>query len=725
MDRRIKSSTESAKGALCPLRLFASSACGGKANAQMRQVVGTEPTSRTIKYKERLKMQETLTHAATKLAESPVSTGTSGTLGALSRPSAFEQELHARYTWPMPAPQPVKADGTVADAVPMPQFVIHTMTGAGKASGVALDPQKSGPKAATAHAPSPDGDDFVWDKDAPVGEQSLKLSKRLADAGDVYSVPERGVILLRPGKLAKHITTAVEFEACIRERFDVAVLKRGQFEGRAIPPLDLRVLMASDALRSPLRTVDHVTSVATYNSAWQLTKPGYNGGDVGDRFYYTGEAVKPVRDPVLIRHFLDAMCFKTEADRTNVVALALTMILRFKWPGGKPFCAVTANKSHAGKDTVLDFARGRTKQAEISWHRADWATQFEAVAALCDTNIGMVTLGNIRSGTSIASSYIERMVTSGSTLLQAAKLGGHGVPRDADFVFTASANDGRFAVDLVNRMLPIRLVCHEDVARRKSAIDDPKGEFLPQNAAAIEAEMFGLIENWRDAGRPQAKGICHPMKAWARDVGGILMANGFEDFLGNMDDARNENDTEREAVAIIAHNSAHDIPLRVSAIRETAKTQGVIGRLMDQTHTESDASIDLRLGRILSNYRDEALVYEEEGDTWTYWIIRDRCRQKGEPKTYYTFTTVKPALVVQDQATAPAAAEATAAEPEQVPEVPAAAGAEAPAAEPEVPETPAEAAELEPEVPAEPAAAGAEAPAAEPEVPETPAEAAE
>src|SRR5262249_61728630 len=68
-----------------------------------------------------------------------------------------------------------------------------------------------------------------------------------------------------------------------------------------------------------------------------------------------------------ITPFLDVMAFATPADRTNAVALALTVQLRNLWPGAKPVGIVTSTKSHSGKDTVIAFAAGNTSKVSVDY----------------------------------------------------------------------------------------------------------------------------------------------------------------------------------------------------------------------------------------------------------------------------------------------------------------------------------------------------------------------
>jgi len=521
-------------------------------------------------------------------------------------------------------------------------------------NGSKSEPLRFPPTASTASTPSnaeaqseiSDGA-FEWNESDAPGPQTRRLCQRLAETGRLYHTRAGDIIRLEIGEPPRTITDAVDLEGFIREHFSVSVLKNAKVVGNSIPASDLKILLRSPKLQSYLPLVDRVTDTVTFNSNWELIRPGYNHGPDGERIFYTGSAVKPKREPAKIRAFLAVMAFKSQADLANAVALALTVLLRFLWPGRKPFGAVTANKSHAGKDSVLDFATGRTKRVEISHHAKDWALQNEAVSAMADPNVGVLTIGNIRCTSGIIeSAFIERIVTSPLALMQSSKRRGDGYERNGDFVTCATANLGRFSPDLANRSLPIHLEQVGDISNRVSAIGDPRNEFLPANRAEIEAELCGLIENWKDAGSPLDDSVKHTMREWARTLGGILKANGFEEFLGNWGLQRSVNDSEREALAIIAHSESlrdETSPLRVSDIVKAAVTEGVIGTLMDSQHRESERAMARQMGVLLTAHRDETLHLETD-DGVRAWVIRKERRndKNGHLATVYRFETVPP-----------------------------------------------------------------------------------
>ena len=116
-----------------------------------------------------------------------------------------------------------------------------------------------------------------------------------------------------------------------------------------------------------------------------------------------------------VNKFLNVMAFKSNADRTNAVAAALTVTLRNYWAGGKPVLLVTSTKSHGGKGTTVDFATGLSKSLLVPYQSTDWAFERGIVEALAKTpDVGVMVIDNARLGRRdklIAPACLERALT--------------------------------------------------------------------------------------------------------------------------------------------------------------------------------------------------------------------------------------------------------------------------------------------------------------------------
>jgi hypothetical protein len=114
-----------------------------------------------------------------------------------------------------------------------------------------------------------------------------------------------------------------------------------------------------------------VAGIPPFLADFSLARPGISAGSEGQRIFHTGDSPTVSDSMDTVNKFLAVMAFATNADRTN--AVALTVLLRNHWAGGKPIPAITATKSHAGKDTVIAFATNEAESTSISSQSTNWA----------------------------------------------------------------------------------------------------------------------------------------------------------------------------------------------------------------------------------------------------------------------------------------------------------------------------------------------------------------
>lgn len=138
----------------------------------------------------------------------------------------------------------------------------------------------------------------------------------------------------------------------------------------------------------------------------------------------------------------------------------------------------------------------------MTYEGTDWAFR-KSVATLFQLrpDLDLINIDNIRldrKGDVIKSGFLEQLLHDPEPVLSAT--GVNGLRMHNHFVVAATANEGRFSEDLVNRSVQIRLEVTGDLAKRKSPIGDPKNDFLPRNRDRIVGELRGMIERWKAAG---------------------------------------------------------------------------------------------------------------------------------------------------------------------------------------------------------------------------------
>ncbi len=259
---------------------------------------------------------------------------------------------------------------------------------------------------------------FPWDEDLRPAANYAALGERLAERADLFRNPVQGggLIVVTPDGKHRPIVKGSDLYPVVVDRVHVRIWKDGKSKGGRIPAADLSAMLLSEAFLSQFRPVDLVMPIPMYLPPdFRITEAGYNDGGEGHRILYTGGKPQISDSMGTITKFLDVMFPSKGADRTNAVAAALTVMLRNFWPGGKPVILVTANKSHAGKGTVIDFATGLSKSIAIPYQSEDWAFEHGIADVLEHTpDVAVVNIDNARLGKRdklIASACLERSLT--------------------------------------------------------------------------------------------------------------------------------------------------------------------------------------------------------------------------------------------------------------------------------------------------------------------------
>jgi hypothetical protein len=492
-----------------------------------------------------------------------------------------------------------------------------------------------------------DGDLFMWVTDVPACDQYGPFARHLVQAGDLFRHPSHasGLVLASPCPdiPPAEITKPDQLASVICDRVRIQVVTDGKLKGSRIPPADLKAMLTSEIFLREFSPLDRVVTRPLYLPSFKLTTPGYHDGGRGQRVVYAGGAPWILHGSEAINRFLDVMDFDGNADRTNTVAAALTVLLRNHFMGGKPIVVATSTKSHGGKDTVIEFASGMTPKTSISYETQDWALQKSFVTHVKhDPEIGVVNVENarIRGNHVIASAFLERFLTDPKPTLYSP---GTGTPvrRRNDMVVTMSTNFGTISEDLMNRALPIHLTPQGDVANRKSPIGNPKLEYLPAYREQIEAELRGMIENWREAGMPQDQNAKHPFSLWSQTIGGILKVNGFSDFLGNYATRRTIDDPIKKALGILGDSRPGQL-LSAAMWVPFMHDLGLVQTLLSQADRESPKSQARGLGVVMGKYVGETFVVETDAGVVKLKLEKLRTRLSGEEgKPRYRFVPVE------------------------------------------------------------------------------------
>lgn len=239
----------------------------------------------------------------------------------------------------------------------------------------------------------------------------------------------------------------------------------------------------------------------------------------------------------------------------------------------------------------------------------------------------------------IASACLERFVTDPHPLLYSPGTGDP-VRRRNDILTAISTNFGNISEDLANRELPCHLNLVGNVADRQCPLGNPRLEFLPANKHRIAAELRGMVVRWVKAGKPLDETVRHPFTPWARTVGGILMANGFKDFLANYGKRKTVDDPRRRGLAILGAAKPGEW-LRPEEWARLAVQLGLVKGVIPAGDQESEAARARGIGVVFSAHRDE--TFEAETETQKVWLKLEKRRghwEGGEVQVRYRFVVL-------------------------------------------------------------------------------------
>ena len=460
---------------------------------------------------------------------------------------------------------------------------------------------------------------FTWRTERAAAPNYRGLGRCLAEArGDLYRnhSDDYGLIQVMADGKSRLISKGSELAPIIVDRVRMRVMKEGKLVSEFPTSTHRDAMLRSEAFLGQFLPLDEVVSEPFYLEDFSLAKSGYTDGGPGQQVLYVGPEPEIADSTATIEQFLDMMDFATNADRTNAVAAALTVRLRHHWLGEKPLINVTGTKSHSGKGTVTDFIRGNVAKADILYETTDWPMQSQLQRQLhADPQIGMIILDNVRNDSAgggakfIRSGFIESFVTNPEIMLSSPGAGP--VLRLKNrFVVGINMNEGKLSPDLLNRDLDIRLAPKGSVMDRECPCN-PKLEFLPQHREQIEAEVHGMIARWRAAGCPLDEDVRHPMKPWARVVGGILKVNGFKDFLANSAIRKSADDPIREALAILGA-AKPDKALRPREWARMSVTEGLGKTLFPPNERDTDKGRERAIGVVLKRHLDETFTIQTD-----------------------------------------------------------------------------------------------------------------
>ena len=467
-----------------------------------------------------------------------------------------------------------------------------------------------------------------------VAASNPNLSRR-ADSNGLYKTV--------PGKNTPvTVATGKALRSLLVDTVDIQVIKNGKFASDMPPVATLDTMLATECFLGAFLPVKRIVTSPVYLPDFTLTQPGYNPGGI----LYLGPPPLVSESLEFTNKFLDVMEWASDADRTNAVAAALLVHLRLHWPGGKPVILITATVSGAGKGTVMKYAAGNVRRASILYENLDWPIQRQLQPQLnAHPDIGVITSDNVRTDSShsreIRSGFLEGFITDQEIIMNAPG-GGPEVRTPNAFVYFINTNEGVFSKDFLNRSFLSHLTPKGDVTEthRNSPIGDPM-EYLDKHREQLDAELRGMIEKWKKAGRPLLPDAPegHRMVDCTRTLGGILQVNAYKDFLGNYRSVRAAYDPIGQSLGILAAAKPGE-ELTAREWAALAVTHGLDNLFHPGSRGKDKVlSQEREMGWKLKVYIDHTVEFvTEDGGRLRFKLQKDKRRWAGlDPHIRYWF----------------------------------------------------------------------------------------
>jgi hypothetical protein len=284
-------------------------------------------------------------------------------------------------------------------------------------------------------------------------------------------------------------------------------------------------------------------------------------------------AVKLIREEWLVDFFAE---MPSDADRANTVGLALTPFIR-GLVDVVPLAVVDGIGMGVGKNLLADVALAIPATGSplepLNWSQEDEENRKQITSAFIDgADVFVFDEAHHLHGAALA-----RALTS--AFWKDRKLGYNqmlGFPNMVTWV--SLGNNVRVEGDITRRVYRIALRPNHPNPQDRSERDfrQPRiREWTRRNRGEVVSALLTLVRSWYAAGRPVAASASFgSFEAWERVVGGILAHAGFEGFLGNTKEWREQTSFEShywaQHVAWLLSTFGSEVVFTCAQVREKA-----------------------------------------------------------------------------------------------------------------------------------------------------------
>ena len=373
------------------------------------------------------------------------------------------------------------------------------------------------------------------------------------------------LVHLPMNKLATNLVKHVRFES-IRNGTRAERLLSTRLASCIIPHPDSKCL-------------DHVKFIE-HNGAFDANlRQMKHGFDPVSNGYLCAPIYEPLEGTTHIDDCLQDFHFKDNASRTNYVGCLLGLIL-YQHAKRQPLLCISADGPAAGKSHLAKLASviGDNVVAPMTIGLSPSESEFEkSVGSVLEHNCRVVIIDNVKSSNKrneVDSPVLDRITSV--ELISTRRLGSSSlITRLANILWILTTNHARLSPDLSSRCIPVVLKSPTGTDRTYRHAN--LLEYAHKHRKQFFGELMGMIIRWRDAGANPDKSVNHRESSWTQIIGGVLKANGYKDFLGNVAETRaNQDLTLKELVIVVRTCMRNSMKVSCLDIYEQSKAMKLV-----------------------------------------------------------------------------------------------------------------------------------------------------
>lgn len=457
----------------------------------------------------------------------------------------------------------------------------------------------------------------------PVLATLQEVTNVLLKSGTTFSRASQ-CVALRSNNLS-YVSSSQELAGHLNQFAEVYFLEEDTGGYRPLPAAYGNTWLNNATELARLPDLKLFTRNPVYTNDWRVVAPGY---DIASGIYYAGEPIVMGTDTHHLDTLLRDFCFRSPCDRTNYLAVLLTIPLVYHFIGSKPAVLFNGNQPGLGKSIlaqILAILRDGAQVDTATYNPNDeeFEKRLGSIVRKGATTIIVDNAKSRRRAALIESACLERSITD--PILSFRLLGtSSDIRAENSHLFCITANAPDVSRDLVTRSIVVNLEHIGDPTKREFTLADPEAYAL-EHRAALLGELMGMIDRWIHAGRPE---VVVPTRfnkrGWGRMIGGILAHNGIRGFLANAEEAATEFDHARREFAELVKVMHKDGSRRFTpaSVLQLAVAERL---LTDEIREGSHRSQCTNMGLLLKRYVAERFLLDDQGSA----VLRRHEERKG------------------------------------------------------------------------------------------------